>query len=54
MLRRLAFALLLGFGLAHALANALAAPAQGAPRFPVRPITLIVPWPAGGATDISM
>ncbi|MGO4809818.1 tripartite tricarboxylate transporter substrate binding protein [Cupriavidus sp. 2MCAB6] len=50
MLRRLAFALLLGFGLAHALA----APAEGAPRFPVRPITLIVPWPAGGATDISM
>ncbi|MCP3023156.1 tripartite tricarboxylate transporter substrate binding protein [Cupriavidus basilensis] len=50
MLRRLAFALLLCLG----LANALAAPAEDAQRFPVRPITLIVPWPAGGATDISM
>jgi tripartite-type tricarboxylate transporter receptor subunit TctC len=24
------------------------------PRFPQRPITLMVPWPAGGSTDISM
>ena len=29
-----------------------AAPAQGP--FPNRPITLIVPWPAGGATDITL
>ncbi|MDW3687890.1 tripartite tricarboxylate transporter substrate binding protein [Cupriavidus sp. CV2] len=50
MLRRLAFALLLCFGLAHAPA----ASAGGPERYPVRPIKLIVPWPAGGATDISM
>ncbi|WP_407520859.1 Bug family tripartite tricarboxylate transporter substrate binding protein [Methylobacterium oryzisoli] len=31
----------------------LAAPA-GAQDYPVKPITLIVPWPAGGSTDISM
>lgn len=24
------------------------------PRFPTRPVTLIVPWPAGGATDLQM
>jgi tripartite-type tricarboxylate transporter receptor subunit TctC len=28
--------------------------ASSATQFPVRPITLIVPWPAGGATDLSM
>jgi tripartite-type tricarboxylate transporter receptor subunit TctC len=31
----------------------LALRAQAAP-FPVRPITLLIPWPAGGSTDISM
>jgi tripartite-type tricarboxylate transporter receptor subunit TctC len=31
-----------------------AALAQPADRFPNRPITLWVPWPAGGATDITM
>ncbi|GAB7550111.1 tripartite tricarboxylate transporter substrate binding protein [Cupriavidus sp. 8B] len=50
MLRRLALALLLCFGLAHAPASR----AGGPDRYPVRPIKLIVPWPAGGATDISM
>jgi tripartite-type tricarboxylate transporter receptor subunit TctC len=30
------------------------APAQGPGTFPSRPITLWVPWPAGGATDISL
>jgi tripartite-type tricarboxylate transporter receptor subunit TctC len=35
---------------------ALAAAAGAAPAqdYPVKPITLIVPWPAGGSTDISM
>ena len=34
-----------------ALALALAAPTVLAQAFPSRPITLIVPWPAGGSTD---
>src|SRR5688572_26578170 len=34
-------------------ALAFHAPAQ-AQAFPSKPITLIVPWPAGGSTDISM
>lgn len=34
--------------------KARAAPAQDRQAFPVRPLTLIVPWPAGGATDLSM
>ena len=33
---------------------ALPAAAQPPAPYPSRPITLIVPWPAGGATDISM
>jgi len=39
-----------------ALAPALAATAAGAdePAYPLRSITLIVPWPAGGSTDISL
>lgn len=28
--------------------------AQSAERFPIKPITLWVPWPAGGATDLTM
>jgi tripartite-type tricarboxylate transporter receptor subunit TctC len=36
-------------------AAALAAPCvHGAGEYPVRPITLWVPWPAGGATDITL
>ena len=37
--------------LAALAALALAAPAALAQAFPSRPITLIVPWPAGGSTD---
>jgi tripartite-type tricarboxylate transporter receptor subunit TctC len=37
------------FGLAAGLLLALAAQAQS---FPTKPVTLIVPWPAGGSTDI--
>ena len=39
------------------LGTALALPAIGAARaqaWPARPVTLIVPWPAGGSTDVSM
>lgn len=37
------------------LASALAAPAIAQPaRFPNQPIRMIVPWPAGGSSDLSM
>jgi len=36
-------------GLAAGLLLALSAQAQS---FPTKPVTLIVPWPAGGSTDI--
>jgi tripartite-type tricarboxylate transporter receptor subunit TctC len=45
------WALAIGMG---GLGLALPAGAQPAPPYPSRPITLIVPWPAGGATDLSM
>ncbi|SCU77004.1 conserved exported hypothetical protein [Cupriavidus necator] len=48
--RCLACLLLPCLGLVHAGA----ALAEGAQGYPSRPITLVVPWPAGGATDISM
>lgn len=38
--------------LAFALAAAGTAVAQGASNFPTKPVTLIVPWNAGGSTDI--
>ncbi|WP_354685070.1 tripartite tricarboxylate transporter substrate binding protein [Cupriavidus necator] len=50
MFGRLACLLLLCLG----LAQGSGARAEGAPAYPSRPITLVVPWPAGGATDISM
>ena len=31
-----------------------ASPSAVAQSYPMKPITLIVPWPAGGSTDISM
>ena len=36
------------------LAQADSSRPEGARAFPSRPITLVVPWPAGGSTDISM
>ena len=36
------------------LASALATPALAQSRFPERPITVLVPFPAGGATDVQM
>ena len=42
---------LLGAGAAIAATAALPAGALAQTRFPERPITLIVPWPAGGSTD---
>jgi tripartite-type tricarboxylate transporter receptor subunit TctC len=39
-------------GLAATAALALAAPAGAQPAYPLRPITLVVPFPAGGSTDL--
>lgn len=39
---------------APAIVGAQASRPEGARTFPSRPITLFVPWPAGGSTDISM
>jgi tripartite-type tricarboxylate transporter receptor subunit TctC len=51
MNRRATLRRLCGLG-AAALAGAVGA--QGGERFPTRPITLWVPWPAGGATDLTL
>src|ERR1700755_1311690 len=37
-----------------ATVGALAGSAAGAQEYPSTPLTLIVPWPAGGSTDIAM
>ena len=42
------------FGIAIAAIGMLISAAAGAQEYPTKPITLIVPWPAGGSTDISM
>ena len=49
-MKRYAIAAILATGLALAVGSS-AADAQG---FPARPVTLIVPWPAGGSTDVGM
>jgi len=46
--------LLLAAGAAGASALALPRAVRAAADFPSRPVTLIVPWAAGGATDLSM
>ena len=40
--------------IAVAAIGMLISAAAGAQEYPTKPITLIVPWPAGGSTDISM
>src|SRR5258708_29637478 len=40
--------------IAVALIGALVSAGAGAQDYPSKPITLIVPWPAGGSTDIAM
>src|SRR5215211_5354794 len=42
------------FGTVLAIGFAAWIGAAQAQNFPVRPVTLIVPWPAGGTTDIGM
>src|SRR6267143_2984269 len=40
--------------IAVAVIGALVSAGAGAQEYPSKPITLIVPWPAGGSTDIAM
>lgn len=52
---RFAFSFGLSFALgAAAIATLGTATIVRAQEYPTKPITLIVPWPAGGSTDISM
>ena len=47
-MKRIVFGIALAAGLAAGIGVAQAQ------NFPVRPVTLIVPWPAGGTTDVGM
>jgi len=40
--------------IALAAIGLLMSASAGAQDYPTKPVTLIVPWPAGGSTDISM
>jgi len=51
MLYRTAVGAVLGSALCAVLAGSISAPAQ-AQDFPTRPITIVVPYPAGGAADL--
>ncbi len=51
ILRRIAVAV---GAVASLIGLAATAPLANAQSYPVKPITLIVPWPAGGSTDIAM
>ena len=42
------------FSIAVAAVAMLISAAAGAQEYPTKPITLIVPWPAGGSTDLTM
>src|SRR5688572_68935 len=42
----------LGFGMLTALAGWMPAPAGAQGEYPNRPVTLVVPFPAGGSTDL--
>jgi tripartite-type tricarboxylate transporter receptor subunit TctC len=54
-MKRNVIATALAAGLAFAaLSSAACTGAAQAQNFPVRPVTLIVPWPAGGSTDVGM
>lgn len=44
----------LAWGVSSALLASVGLPAQAAGAWPERPITLIVPWPAGGQTDLTL
>ena len=54
MTNRKPFRLTIGALILAASASVLTVPAALGADYPARPVTLIIPWPAGGATDIAM
>jgi tripartite-type tricarboxylate transporter receptor subunit TctC len=52
MLKRIATALVLGTAVGAALSVPAAIPTQAQANYPTRQITLVVPYPAGGAADV--